>query len=234
MKREKSQGFHRPFKDLRMLLQGRSATLPSYKAEPCVSIPADAPKDDRALFLSAVSDVKPLPRNNRVVPAPETEPAPESLSDPTAFCEALEVKNLENLIETGSGFAVADTPEYIEGTGYRVHPEIAARLHRGEFAIQAYVDLHGLRVSEAEIRVDAFLQEAVAAGKRGVLIVHGRGLSSRAEPILKAKLEEWLAWGHWRKWIVAYTSARLCDGGAGATYVLLRKRPATKRQRKKK
>jgi DNA-nicking Smr family endonuclease len=28
---------------------------------------------------------------------------------------------------------------------------------------------------------------------------------------------------------MAFTSARLCDGGAGATYVLLRKHPATKR-----
>ena len=35
--------------------------------------------------------------------------------------------------------------------------------------------------------------------------------------------------GVWRKWILAFTSARLCDGGTGATYVLLRERPYTKR-----
>jgi hypothetical protein len=37
----------------------------------------------------------------------------------------------------------------------------------------------------------------------------------------------WLTRGPWRKWIIAYSSARSCDGGTGATYVLLRtSRPA--------
>jgi DNA-nicking Smr family endonuclease len=66
-----------------------------------------------------------------------------------------------------------------------------------------------------------------------VLIVHGRGLSSPAKPILKTKVIKWLTSGPWRKWVMAFTSARWCDGGAGATYVLLRKRPVTKRFKKK-
>jgi hypothetical protein len=33
---------------------------------------------------------------------------------------------------------------------------------------------------------------------------------------------------------MAYASARACDGGAGATYVLLRERPLKRRFRKKK
>jgi DNA-nicking Smr family endonuclease len=35
-----------------------------------------------------------------------------------------------------------------------------------------------------------------------------------------------------RKWVIAFSSARSCDGGAGATYVLLRQRPLTMRFRK--
>jgi len=50
---------------------------------------------------------------------------------------------------------------------------------------------------------------------------------------LKTNLYRWLTCGPWRKWVLAFTSARLCDGGAGATYVLLRQRPLTKRFRKK-
>jgi DNA-nicking Smr family endonuclease len=42
-------------------------------------------------------------------------------------------------------------------------------------------------------------------------------------------VEEWLTRGPWRKWVVAYSSARIYDGGAGATYVLLRERPVSKR-----
>jgi DNA-nicking Smr family endonuclease len=67
-----------------------------------------------------------------------------------------------------------------------------------------------------------------------ILIIHGRGLSSPADPVLKTKVIQWLSTGPWRKWVMAYASARLCDGGAGATYVLLRNRPATKRMKKKK
>jgi DNA-nicking Smr family endonuclease len=66
-------------------------------------------------------------------------------------------------------------------------------------------------------------------GKTGILITHGRGLSSPLEPVLKRKVVEWLTHGPWRKWVIAYSSARICDGGAGATYVLLRQRPISKR-----
>jgi DNA-nicking Smr family endonuclease len=70
---------------------------------------------------------------------------------------------------------------------------------------------------------------AVTYGNTGLLVTHGRGLSSPSEPVLKKKVEEWLTRGPWRKWVVAYSSARKCDGGAGATYVLLRVRPVSKR-----
>jgi len=72
----------------------------------------------------------------------------------------------------------------------------------------------------------------VITGKTGVLIVHGRGLSSPFEPVLKRKVVEWLTHGPWRKWVAAYASARICDGGAGATYVLLSPRPVSKRRKK--
>jgi DNA-nicking Smr family endonuclease len=114
-----------------------------------------------------------------------------------------------------------------------VNPEIAKRLHQGDFSIQTHIDLHGLRVGEAHEAFEQFLTESLRSGKRAVLIVHGRGLSSPAEPVLKSKVKEWLTLGPWRKWVIAFTSARACDGGAGATYVLLRQRPATKRYRRR-
>ena len=77
-----------------------------------------------------------------------------------------------------------------------------------------------------------FMETAIASGKRAVLIVHGRGLSSPVAPVLKGKVFSWLTRGSIRKWVIAFTSARSCDGGAGATYVLLRLRPVTKRYRK--
>jgi DNA-nicking Smr family endonuclease len=142
------------------------------------------------------------------------------------------LSQLQTLIDSGQGYRIADTPEYIEGCGYRVPDEITRRLHRGDFAIQGHIDLHGMSALEAGKAVDGFLRQAVRQGLRTVLIIHGRGLSSPGEPVLKPLLEERLNRDGWRKWVLAYTSARACDGGAGATYVLLRKRPIPKTFRK--
>ena len=104
----------------------------------------------------------------------------------------------------------------------------------GDYSIQAFVDLHGLIVEDAKEVFEKFLKWAVITEKTGVLIVHGRGLSSPSEPVLKKKVVEWLTHGPWRKWVAAYSSARICDGGAGATYVLLRPRPVSKRFKKRR
>jgi DNA-nicking Smr family endonuclease len=140
---------------------------------------------------------------------------------------------LEDLVRGGEGLIISDTAEYMEGLGHGVNPEIVKRLHQGDFSIQVHLDLHGLGVRKAHEAFEEFLKEALLAGNRAVLIIHGRGRSSRDQPVLKTKVREWLTSGPWRKWVIAFTSARACDGGAGATYVLLRQRPATKRYRKR-
>jgi len=145
-----------------------------------------------------------------------------------------EREQLRRLVESGEGFCVAHTPEYMEGVGCLAPPEITRRLHRGDFAVQAHLDLHGFTAAAAREAFDAFMKEAITAGRRAVLIIHGRGLSSPEQPVLKTRLAEWLTTGCWRKWIVAFASARWCDGGSGASYVLLRGRPVPRRWRRRR
>jgi len=187
-------------------------------------------ESEEELFQKEMEGVKPVSGKRRIGKIAKVEPA-ESFKEKDDI-ETL--KRLEHLIHYGTGFNVADTPEYIEGAGYHIHPEITKRLHRGDFSIQAHLDLHGLIVEEAKGIFDQFMKWAVTYGKTGVLVIHGRGLSSPAEPVLKGKVVEWLTHGSWRKWVVAYSSARKCDGGAGATYVLLRQRPVSKRMKKRR
>jgi len=214
------------FRDLKTLLKSKSISLPDRQP---LDVPTQrievSPEVEEKLFRKAMEGVKPIPKNKVVGRKIQIE-LPEATRN-REDTEALE--KLANLVRYGTGFTVSDTPEYIEGTGYNVPPSIARRLHQGDFSIQAHVDLHGLRVDDAKETFEQFLDWAVTTGRRGVLIVHGRGLSSPSEPILKNKVKEWLTRGPWRKWVVAYCSARKCDGGAGATYLLLRQRPVSKR-----
>jgi DNA-nicking Smr family endonuclease len=230
MKSSRHKGMFRPFERLKVLLDNASLAVKDNVTEPPPQPPDSQTdvEDDLALFEEAMADVRRISQN---ICAEQNYPK-SSVSEPGQADDSEALQHLERLIETGQGFVVADTAEYIEGTGYNVNREVAKRLHQGEFSLQGHIDLHGMTVEQAGQAFEQFLKESIAAGKRMVLIVHGRGLSSPAAPILKSKVIEWLTSGPWRKWVMAFTSARLCDGGTGATYVLLRRRPATRRSKK--
>lgn len=233
MKTPKSSVTFKTFRELKTLLGAKAVSLPHCR----VSIPLQeielGPEMEERLFQEAMAGVAPISHENCVqrilVFRPSEKEAPKK-GGRQEDAEAL--SRLTRLVKEGEGFRVEDTPEYIEGTSYDVPAEIAGRLHQGRYSIQAHLDLHGMNAQDARTVFEKFLKGAVATGKRGVLIIHGRGLASPAEPVLKTRVTEWLTRGPWRKWVAAYASARLYDGGTGATYVLLRARPVTKKERK--
>ena len=237
MKSSKKRGIFKSFNELKGLLKERS--LPSHNKDfhdtkrTSNSVTdlthKNIAEDEETLFLNAMADVVPISNEKIVKAHPKANTNPVLPVDEEKEIE----QRLSNLVIHGEGFEVSSTPEYIEGTNYNVHPEISKRLHKGVFSIQEHVDLHGMTIAEAKIEFDDLFQRATRSGLRGLLIIHGRGLSSPGKPVLKEKVHEWLSYGFWRKWVIAFSSARSCDGGTGATYVLLRKSPFTKRHRKR-
>ena len=231
MKPRKSFSIYNSFQDLRALLKTQTIFPPfCQKLRAARSESKLSPEMEEKLFLEAMEGVIPISREHGVesifhIRRPEIRPA----EDAEKREEAEALSQLTSLVKNGAGFNILDTPEYIEGTGYNVPPEVARRLHRGDYSIQAHVDLHRLSAQVAKEVFERFLRWMVITGKTGVLIIHGRGFSSASEPVLKNKVIEWLTRGPWRKWVIAYSSARPCDGGAGATYILLRQRPVSKR-----
>lgn len=230
-----ADGGFRPFADLQKMLKarGKAPAAPAPTVAATRPLPAERPAapapDENDLFQEAMTGVTPLVRGRRIEPA-AGDKAP---FDGEPEEDAASLRELRRLVNHGDGFAVNRTPEYVEGGGPNADRTLLRRLHRGQFAIQAHIDLHGMGVAEALEALDLFFRDCMARGKHAVLVVHGRGLSSPGGPILKQRVVEWLARSHWRKWVIAFTSARSCDGGAGATYVLLRKRPLTRRFRKR-
>lgn len=225
-----------PFGDLKNLIEKSDIELsskhrvtpPAAGSLPRRARPSDhqhAMDDDR-LFAEAMSDVIPMGWNT--AGCKKGVPKPANRADATNPDQDAQ-RQLEKLVQNGKGFVISLTPEYIEGVSGSAHPEITKKLHQGEFSIQDYIDLHGYGVVEAGVALNRFLNKSVSIGLRAVLIVHGRGLSSPGDPVLKNKVIEWLTRGKWKKWVVAFTSARKCDGGTGGTYVLLRTKPLSKR-----
>jgi DNA-nicking Smr family endonuclease len=99
-------------------------------------------------------------------------------------------------------------------------PDVVARLRRGDWAIQAELDLHGMRRDAAREAVSSFLREASLRGWRCLRVVHGKGHGSPGrEPVLKGKVQRWLGQS---QAVLAFAQATAAEGGAGALVVLLR------------
>ena len=95
------------------------------------------------------------------------------------------------------------------------------KLRKGEYLVEAELDLHGKIVSEAKQSVGLFLKKCCNTQRRCIRIIHGKGLGSPGgQPKLKIKLDIWL---RQRDDVLAYCSAQPQDGGMGAVYVLLKK-----------
>ena len=134
--------------------------------------------------------------------------------------------DLRDLVEGRGEITIQYTDEYMEGLAPGVDRRLAQRLHRGDYAVQAHIDLHGHTVENAKVVVERFVTEAYAAGQRCVLLIHGRGLNSKDNrPVLKEQVRIWLSHGRLSRLVLAFATAPLTNGGAGAVYVLLRRVP---------
>ena len=100
-----------------------------------------------------------------------------------------------------------------------IGPEVPRKLRRGVWAVQAQLDLHGLRRDEARERLALFVHDARRGGLRCVRVVHGKGNGSPGrEPVLKSRVKAWLVQ---KNEVIAFVQARASDGGTGALLVLL-------------
>jgi DNA-nicking Smr family endonuclease len=169
------------------------------------------------LFAQAVGPVQPLKAHGRKeheLPRAAPWPRQRELDEQAALREALSDEvDVESLLETDAELSFR-RPD--------IGPDVLKRLRRGQWAIQAEVDLHGLRRDEARERLGAFLREAMQLGLRCVRVVHGKGLGSPGRtPVLKGKVRAWLVQ---KSEVAAFVQARGSLGGHGALIVLLRGR----------
>jgi DNA-nicking Smr family endonuclease len=177
---------------------------------------ASADERERNLFALSVGVVTPLPKRtsspSQARPKPLPEPRQRRLDEASVLVEALSDDfDVESLLDTDAALSFRR-----RGVG----PEVTRKLRRGVWAIQAQLDLHGLRRDAAREQLSDFFREATRQGLRCVRVIHGKGNGSPGrEPVLKAKVRSWLVQ---KNEVMAFTQARASDGGHGALLVLLR------------
>lgn len=168
----------------------------------------------REEFRAAVADVEPLL-------SPKRRPIPKAPPEPVAYQTKRDERvALSESIAGGISLDDAlDTGEELVYLRAGLPRQTLRRLRRGDWVVQANLDLHGMNRAEAAREVAAFLSDCAARDLRCVRIVHGKGLGSRnREPVLKAKLRKWLPP---RDEVLAFCQAPSAQGGSGALLVLL-------------
>ena len=169
---------------------------------------------DDGLFRQAVSGTRRL-RQDKISPQPpRRKPIPEqSLRETRAvLADSLFDPYVDSEIDTGEELLFM-RPGVQQG--------VWRKFRRGQYAIEAELDLHGCTVEMARPRVADFISVAQAQGRRCVRVIHGKGLSSKGkQPVLKGKVNGWL---RQMEAVLGFSSARRNDGGTGAVYILLKR-----------
>jgi DNA-nicking Smr family endonuclease len=96
-----------------------------------------------------------------------------------------------------------------------------AELRRGRVRPEATLDLHGMTVEQGDAALRRFLAESQRVRRRCVLVIHGRGLHSDGVAVLRESVIGSLL-GSLSGYVHCLSAAASTDGGAGATYVMVR------------
>lgn len=170
--------------------------------------PAGLSAEDAALWRAVTQDMQPLHPRRPVAVAPAAAPVrPAARPVPGPQVRAAPV-------------VAAPVPSPASAGLDR---RTANRLRRGRLDIDGRLDLHGLTQAEAHHALTEQVRSAYAAGRRVLLVVTGKGFRD-GTGVLRAAVPRWLDDPPLRNLVLSAVPARPGDGGAGALYVLVRRR----------
>lgn len=171
-------------------------------------------QDEVALFRHAMRDATPV--NGRMHGPSADEPMARHASTPApgspARTAAPPIGPAKRL------------PELRVGEAADLDRRTMDRLRRGQLRVEARLDLHGHTQDEAQSALIDFLRRAQIAGKRCVVVITGRGRMGQGGGVLRSQTPRWLNLPSLRPMVLGFATAQPKDGGAGAMYVLLKKR----------
>jgi len=183
-------------------------------------------EEDAELWARVARTAAPLKKKNRVAKVAAT---PKPAQPPKA--KAAKSKAAETEAKPGLAPKPPSRPSHAPGAG-GLDRQTARKLDKGYLAVEARLDLHGMRQRDAHAALRKFVKWAQSKDYRHVLVITGKG-SARAEKesfyedeargVLRQAVPHWLGLPDLAPLIVSFSEAPRRLGGGGALYVRLRK-----------
>lgn len=179
---------------------------------------------DLEMFRQEMEGVRPIQGEERVAP-PSARVPDEAAKARRAAATAISTDSNpltipEDVTQIGPHDVVGRRKNGVQEGVYR-------KLRLGKYEVQDRLDLHRVKLRDAREQVQDFLVLAGQRGLRTVLITHGKGMHSPVPARMKSYVIHWLEESDLA---LAYHSAQAAHGGAGATYVLIRKSSEARQQ----
>jgi DNA-nicking Smr family endonuclease len=176
---------------------------------------------DAELWARIAQTATPLKKKNRVTrvaapprPAPNPKAKAAKADTPSAAAKP------------------ASRPSHAPGAG-GLDRLTARKLDKGHLAVEARLDLHGMRQRDAHAALRKFLKWAQTKDYRHVLVITGKGslrdegrsfYEEEARGVLRQAVPHWLSQSDLAPLIVSFAEAPRRLGGGGALYVRLRRK----------
>ena len=168
----------------------------------------DISPEDHALWVHVARTTKPLKGRQRPeLPEPVEQAAPLT---PSAVAPVPQPRPTARVLPP------------LTGLDRRLRRDVS----RGQRAIEARIDLHGMRQAEAHRALLDFLHQQHHRGAKLVLVITGKGGAPDAfgqeRGVLRRMVPHWLADPLMRRIVLGYEAAAPTHGGDGALYVRVR------------
>lgn len=189
-------------------------------------------EDEQSLWNKVITQVDSIESMPPMILSPQSKPAKRQKLD-----SSYEIKPFK----LGAKVKVKDTsqpkpPSFVDRpsqTSPNMDKRNFQRLLKGQLAIDATLDLHGLTAEQARMQLQIFVQNANRLGNRLILVITGKGNKKSVDEfnrprsgVLRSGVPEWLKTGPLSDLVLQVTQAHVKHGGGGAYYVYLRRQRA--------
>lgn len=133
----------------------------------------------------------------------------------------------QNQLDSISAIPQVDPHDILSFIRPGIQHGVFKNLRQGKYEIQSMLDLHRHTVEQARQALWMFINDCHAQGVRCAIVTHGKGEGRENLARLKSCVNHWLRQiDH----VLGFHTAQKQHGGAGATYVLIKKSSQARRR----